>query len=166
MAFWTPEQTPPQISSAALETIVERVRYEGVMPVACSALDKFGDAESDLLDRIDMLSFKQRDSYKLGVPQRIMRIGASLTWLAYRETGYYQSIDEDTQVVCSLLAEVEGVPETYYQSLWQDLELLKLLGDIKTEPDLAASDDGSYQHLMDVGAGFVRYNLEGALKAA
>lgn len=85
--------------------------------------------------------------------------------LAYRETGYYQELDEDAFEAGAEVAKVIGIPEAYEISCALDPKLSTLLVTVQETPELAekaamADMRGGYGQILTMGAGCVRHFLQ------
>lgn len=165
-SLWLPEQHPPQASAEAVGDILQRVQEEGVTATVADAWTHLEDDDSLVVDHLNRVSRDIEDWHSCGLlPERMMKIGASLAWLAYRETGYYQAVDSDSFGVNEMLAQLEGIPQAYFMSLCDDRELMRLLGLAEQAPDLPIAEVHKYREMTDIGAGCVRYYLQGAIAA-
>ncbi|MGH7240049.1 MAG: hypothetical protein ACREHG_08285, partial [Candidatus Saccharimonadales bacterium] len=97
-------------------------------------------------------------------PERALKIGASLTSLAYHESGYGEKMDEGALGLSIELAQFDGIPQAYLSSLFDDFVLKQLIGDVFSAPDFRAPDDVGYLSALDLGAGCVRYHMRTLLE--
>ena len=165
--LWTPDVIPPQTTAEAVKDILHRVQEEGLIATTAEAVTRLEDDDTLVVEHLARVSRDIEDWSSLGLmPERVLKIGAGLAWLAYHQTGYIPTVNEDTFSVSEQLAQLEGIPEAYVSSLWQDAQLRHLLTRTEQAPDLPLAEVAQYQQLADMGAGCVRYYFQGALAAA
>jgi hypothetical protein len=166
--FWLPETTPPQVSDVAVDTVLSRVLQEGVIATSKAALQTLEADEENLAGYLDRFGFDANAISDEGYwPERVLKIGASLTLLAYRESGYTQTISDERLAVSAALANLEGVPEAYFSSYWQDAGLQSLISSVGDADSFQGPlvESAGYHQLLDMGAGCVRFYLQGAVAA-
>lgn len=165
--LWQPGRLEPQVSDEAGQAVIEQVLAEGPVAVSRGAEERLGCEHEALMGYLDRFGFELNNlSDERFWPERVLKIGASLSLLAYRETGYYQCVGEDKMAISASLAEMEGIPEAYFSSLFDDQGLARLMSGISEARPFVAPDASGYRQILDVGAGCVRYHLQNALAAA
>ena len=166
--LWLPETAPPQVSEEAQQTVALRLLTEGIVPISRTALSALETTHEPLATYIDRFGFDlNRFSMEGHWPERVLKIGASVGMLAYRETGYFQTVDEDAFALGAAQAIRDGIPEAYLSSRCQDQNLQALMSIVADAHELVepASDSGGYQQILDIGAGCVRYYMQQSLAA-
>lgn len=99
-------------------------------------------------------------------PARVLKMGATLAWIAYRASGYTQIIDDDAFSTGTFLAELWGVPDAYTTSYFEDYRLQRLMRLVlHNAPDLQEVGTG-YAQVLTLGAGSTRHYLQPAVLAA
>lgn len=165
--FWLPEHNEPRLTLAAERMVVDRIMGEGVGPVSQTALDRLQNDNEPLGAYLDELGFDlNRQSDEGFWPERVLKIGASLTRLAYHESGYPGQMDEGTLGLSIELAQFDGIPRAYLTSVFDDFVLKRLMGDVFLAPDFRAPEDTGYLSALDLGAGCVRYHMRTMLEYA
>ncbi len=163
--LWIPQQTPPQISEEAQSVVLSLVLEEGITPIANTALLDLQYSEELLGEYLDRLGYDFNKISAEGFwPERVLKIGASLALLAYRETGYLQTINETAFEQANMIAMLEGIPEAYFSSTYADLGLVQLLDNVIEAPELREEDGGYYQ-MLTIGAGCTRFYMQQAIAA-
>src|SRR5581483_5489618 len=114
---------------------------------------------------VDRLGFCLNNLSKEGPwPDRVVKVGSSLALLAYRETGYYNVIDEEAFQLGCLAAVASGVPETFISSARQDEGLQELVEGVLAIPDFT-DNEGGYRQVLEIGAACTRHYMQQALAA-
>lgn len=164
--FWLPEATPPQLSDESVTTIETRILEDGIAEACKPGLQRLENSTAGFATYLDQLGFNLNDLSDEGLwPARVLKIGASLTWAAYREAGYSQPIDDESLAISHAIAGLEGVPDAYFSSLWQDQRLLSLIETVSEAQLFNTYSYGGYRQMLDMGAGCVRFYMQGALAA-
>lgn len=165
--LWIPEQQPPQVSEAAAATVAVQLLDEGLAATSNAGLDRLQTTQDAFGGYLDRFGFDLNQRFTEGLwPERVLKIGASLAFLAYRETGYFQDIDNDAFQLRQALAELEGIPAAYISSLFADEQLLSVIDTAQAAPDLQAPDPSAYRQVFGLGAGCMRYYLQAAVVVA
>lgn len=163
--LWLPETTPPQVSESARLTVLERVFQVGVGGMEQQALSLLETQHEPFAEYLNRLGFQLNNISAEGLwPERALKVGAALSALAYQESGYFQTIDEEAFAVGCMVADLESVPEAYVMSLCTDTGLQELLGAVHEAPDFAA-DRGGYGQVLQIGAGCTRHFMQQAIAA-
>ncbi len=163
--LWLPETTPPQVTESARLTVLEQMLELGVGGIEHQGLELLEARHEPLADFLNRLGFQLNAISTEGMwPERVLKIGASLSALAYQESGYTQSVDENAIAFGSMLANIEGVPEAYVMSLYADAGLQELLGAVRETPDFARDQNG-YAQVLCIGAGCTRHFMQQSLAA-
>lgn len=161
-----PGVTEPQISEQALGQVSSDVLQKGLFTTALSAASLLVDSE--LLFAEHMANIANEISVKIPInlwPKKALYTGAGLAYKAYRETGYYHSIDLGFTVT-EPTALKDGVTQTYLSSLVCD-PILSLLLDISSESkELAPYVGNDMLKTLGIGAGCVRFYLQQAVVTA
>lgn len=164
--LWTPENTPPQLNADACQVVLERVEDKGLVEVYVDAAELLSDSEMALAEHLGQMGRTTRPIIAGDVlPRNGVRIGATLAWLGYRESGYLQTINDSFEVG-QMFAELEGIPDAYIASYSGDASLRSLIK--------SASESSSFNSYIApvneqskwLGAGCVRFYLHNALIAA
>lgn len=170
--LWTPDiASPPQLSEDAERSITLQVFERGVMPVANQALELLQNEDEAYADYLDRFGFElNRISSEGFWPERVLKVGAALTLLAYREASYVPVIDEETVNIGNTLAQLDGIPEAYLTALALDQTLGNLTGTILDAPDFSERGmgnvaTGGYRQVLEIGAGCTRHYVQQAIAA-
>jgi hypothetical protein len=164
--LWLPQTTPPQINEEAKILISSQLLEAGVIHTGQLAIEQLQNREQNFGIYLDELGMDLNQASSEGYwPERVLKIGAGLAWLAYRQTGYFQSIDDRLEEAQGL-ALLDGIPEAYISSLACDQSLSSLMSLAVEDPDFKRPNRFEYQQILDVGAGCVRYYFESTLRAA
>lgn len=163
--LWTPVDRPPQLSEEALGTVSSRLLTKGVWKTSVSANALLKDSEqllaNHLVDLGNELNPDPSDSWHI----KLIGVGASLTWLGYRETGYYHNIDaafEDART----LAALDGVPSAYISSIGSDDFMFTLIDIASEAKEFKDLNQRRLKEAMVIGAGCVRFFFEQAIVLA
>ncbi len=164
--FIIPQATEPLISEQALDQVSFDVLQNGLFTTGLSAAHMLLDKETLLGEH--MLDIANNLIIETPInkwPARTLYIGAGLAWKAYRETGYYQSIDYGFNIT-SPASLKDGLHMTYLSSLVLD-QTLSLLLDISSESkELEKYVGNDLEKTLGIGAGCVRFYLQQAVDAA
>lgn len=170
--LWTPDlAAPPQLSEEAERTVTLKVLEHGVIPVANHALEQLQNEDQAYADYLDRFGFTLNQLSTEGFwPERMLKIGAALTLLAYREASYVPTIDEEAVTIGNMLAQLDGIPEAYLTALTLDQKLNNLTGAIIEAPDfsergMGSTDTGGYRQVLEIGAGCTRHYVQQAIAA-
>jgi hypothetical protein len=170
-AIWIPETIPPQVTPLAEEALLGRVLEQGIDNITGEGLDVLRSEHVPLAEYLDRLGFTLNGLSTEGFwPDKVLKTAASVSILAYRETGYFQTVDEDIFNAGASIAATTGVPDAYTISCVLDSNLQNLLDTIQETPELieVAADrrhQGGYQQVVSIGGGCVRHYLQQALAA-
>ena len=164
--IWVPEIGPPQVSGDAEVIVLNRILEEGVTFVSGQEIDRLQEEHEPLAAYLDELGFDLNRLSEEGFwPERTLKIGAALSMLAYRETGYFQLIDTDHFELGKFVADLYGIPEAYASSFLEDSGLKALIDAITGAPDFKHDDGGGYAQVLSIGAGCVRHYMKHSLAA-
>lgn len=164
-SLWVPEMKEPLLTEEVEFAMFEKIAADGLMQVASQGfyliqeehtplgtyLDAFGEQLTLLSDEGDW-------------PARALKIGASLTALAYRERGFYQEIDETAITTGALLADIGGIPETFITSTVTDPILLDFNTEV-TRMDRLRDVSGGLTQVYNIGAGITRHYMQQVIAA-
>ena len=163
--LWLPEATPPQVSDEARLTVLERVLAVGIGETERQGLALIQAKHEPLAVYLDRFGFSLNNVSAEGLwPERVLKIGASLSALAYQESGYFQTVDDEALAVGTMIAEIDGIPDVYELSLCTDGGLLELVDAVHDAPDFA-TDQGGYAQILYIGAGCTRHFMQQAIAA-
>lgn len=164
--LWLPAVTPPQISEEAHELVIAEVLEKGLIDTSRRAQASLSLEDQALSNYIDKLGHEMSfASPDIPWHKNVLRLGAGLAWRAYRETGYYQAIDEHF-ATGEILAELDGIPEAYLTSLECDLKLISLIDHSIEDGVEAVLQRVDIKQVLGIGAGCVRFYLQQAVVAA
>ncbi len=163
--LWIPTATPPQLSEEAQTAVLTFVLEEGVTPITKAALRTLQSEQEPLGEYLDRFGFNLNTQSTEGFwPERVLKMGASLTLLAYREMGYLHQIDTTSFEKGSAAALLQGIPEAYISSMYDDVGLVDLINTVVTTPELSNSE-GGYEQVLAIGAGCTRFYIQQAIAA-
>ena len=163
--IWTPGYNPPQVSYEATLAMLEELVEDGYTPLVARGQELLHSAQESLGEYIDRLGFQLNGLSDAGPwPDIMVKIGSAIAMCAYRETGYFQIVDEEIFNVGCLLATIDGIPDTFFTSAQADKSLQTLLGNVLSLPDFR-DEEGGFQQIMTIGAGCTRYFMQQALAA-
>lgn len=164
--LWTPPANPPQVSNEARAKLTHEFITKGIVEPSLNAHWSLQDSEKQLGNYILQLGSEMHQSQpKIPWHTNVLMVGAGIAWGAYRETGYYQEISEYF-AVAELMAEVNGIPDSYICSLADDQNLMSLIDDSLAEGNNMVLQMPDLKHVLSIGAGCVRYFFEQALETA
>lgn len=98
-------------------------------------------------------------------PLAALKMGASLSIVAYQDSGYSQEVDECAIEFGTLLAELDGIPDAYLLSLNADSGLSDVPAEV-IEIDHIRDKGGGIVQMLGIGAGCARHYLQQAITAA
>lgn len=165
--LWTPDILPPQITPEAKLAVLEQVTGAGISATTGEKIPELQEEQEALALYLDQFGFDLNQRSTEGIwPERALKIGATVAFLAYKESGYTLALDKQTFEMYSMLAELEGIPEAYLTSMHYDFELLDLTLALRASKELETPDrcDG-YGQIIGIGAGCRRYYLQQAMAA-
>ncbi len=172
-SLWTPEVEPPQVTQAAEAVILQQTLEHGAVAVAKEGYKLIRTDHEPLVTYLDALGTVLDGQSAEGMwPSRILKLGASISALAYRETGYFHAIDTEALEAGELKARPLGIPEAYAISYVLDPGLQSLTVAVSEVPEFTEGavvdrrDSGGFEQVMNIGAGCVRHYLQQAVHAA
>lgn len=170
--LWTPGfGVPPQVTPDAQISLLNRVIEEGIQPMVDDGLRILREESEPYAEYIDRFGFTLNQLSAEGFwPDKALKIGASLGMLAYRESGYFEAVDDDAFLVASERAKTVGIPEAYTISLIWDGSLINVLDGLREAPDISETAIdvrhwGGQRQIIEMGAGCTRHYLQQALVA-
>lgn len=160
-----PSNTEPQINEQALDQVSSDVLQKGLFRTGLSAAALLIDNErkfaAHIINIADELTVEPINLW----PRKTLYIGAGLAWKAYRETGYYQRID-DGFTAAKQLEINKGGSHAYLSSLVCDPTLSLLLEISRESKELNSYVGTDMERVLAIGAGCVRFYLQQAVVAA
>jgi hypothetical protein len=161
--LWIPEQKEPLLTDEAEVAMFEKIAAEGLVHVASKGFYMIRAEHSALgLYLNEFGSRLNHLSNELDWPERALKMGASLTALAYHERGFYQTVDEETVATGVMLAEIGGIPETYVVSASIDPVLVDFNAEV-TRMDGLRDDEGGMAQVFHIGSGIARHYMQQAI---
>ena len=130
-----PEATPPQVSVAAADKLIDHIFTDGLVSVYDASLFFFRQQHPAFRDHLLGFTFEQN-----GLPVEntatyaAFRIGAVITSFAYLESSYELTIDESALKAGQQQAEQEGVPGAFITRTVADPELQRILSILPETP--------------------------------
>ncbi len=177
-SLWIPSPKPPHLSEDAQNEILNRTMEEGLLTISRHAwvdleqnCQPFGDKLKQLGDDLKLQSVNCRTpEIEKGYywDKGILKIGAAITHIAYRSSGYFQEISDGTFYEGAVLADMGGEPDSYFCSTTEDPALEKLVDCLAESRELTDSVCGStatdeHRYALLLGAGFARHYLQQSL---
>jgi len=164
--IFIPHIAEPLISEQALGQISSDILQNGLFTTGLSAVAMLLDNELLFAEHMaDIAKGLTIDSPVNKWPAITLYAGAGLAWKAYRETGYYQSIDYGFSNTNDSTVNKRN-PKTYLSSLVLDQSLF-LLVDISSESkELEKYVGTDKEENLGIGAGCVRFYLQQAVLSA
>lgn len=161
-----PSATEPQISEQALDQVSSDVLQKGLFKTGLSAAALLVDSERQFAGHIINIADELSTELPINLwPRKTLYIGAGLAWKAYRETGYYHSID-DGFTVDEQLELNKGGALTYLSSLVCDPTLSLLLDISRESKEMNSYVGNDMERVLAIGAGCLRFFLHKAVVAA
>lgn len=158
--FWIPSATPPQVSEEAKLSVTKRLLANGIVKPAVNAFYELTESEELLGNYAAELGAMMGEAgSQIKWHKNVLKIGAGIAYASYRASGYENRIDENF-AVAELLAEIEGVPESYIYSLSDDQNLISVLDASISEGTNMVLQRPELRHVLNVGAGLVRFYFE------
>lgn len=164
--FWIPPATQPQVSEQARLRLTEKFLEAGVVRPAVNAFYEMSETE-ELLGNyaLELGAMMGEVGSQIKWHKNVLKIGAGIAYASYRESGYKNRIDENF-AIAELMAEIEGVPESYIFSLSDDQNLISVIDTSLSEGTNMVLQRPELRHVLNVGAGLVRYYFEQAIVLA
>lgn len=163
--LWVPAMEPPQIDEDAKNAMLSRLRERGVIKVASVAVTDIRDDHKPYDRHLDRWGRELNGLSEEGIwPLDALKMGAALALAAYREAGYYQTIDDTAVEIGDFVAEMQGVPDIYIMSLNEDLRLQAVIAAASRAPEFL-DDEGGMVQVLGLGAGSARHYLQQAIAA-
>ena len=162
--LWIPEEVPPQVSPEAYQAVSERLLTDGLDRLYSSGARQLDHDQELIGDYIAELGDELSTTNEIPWRKRVLKIGSAVSLVAYRETGYYQTIDEVALAVGKFVAELDGVPDTYLRSAVEDPVLLEVIDTVLAAPEFSQNSSG-FRHALTIGAGCTRHFIQQALAA-
>ncbi|HSH55797.1 MAG TPA: hypothetical protein VK983_03155 [Candidatus Limnocylindrales bacterium] len=168
--LWVPEKTPPQVTESAEQTLLLTAFDVGIFEMAEQGTEILHTEQEPLASYIDRFGFALNKYYEdeASWAGKVLKVGASIGVLAYRDSGFYEVIDDACIESGTMLAKETGIPEAYaiqplldphLASLLETIQETPLLGEYNVDP----SQRGGYAQVLTIGAGCVRHYLQQAL---
>lgn len=164
--FIFPRSEEPLISEEALGQVSSDVLQKGLSTTGLSAASMLIVHESLFAEHMADIASELTIMTPINIwPIKTLYIGAGLAWKAYRETGYYHSLDYGFNTTPQI-ASKKLLHMSYLSSLVLD-PILNLLLDISSESkELNDYVGNDMQKTLGIGAGCVRFYLQKAVVSA
>jgi hypothetical protein len=169
--LWIPEYTPPQVTAEAEDAVLGQVLEFGLDRATRSGTEIIESTHEPLAEYLDRFGFALNTLAAEGLwADKVLKTGAAISMLAYRETGYFHEIDDESFDAGAEAAKVLGIPEAYNISFILDANLITLIEAVQDTPKLAESASmpdmqGGYGQVLKLGAGCVRHFLQQSIAA-
>ncbi len=164
--LWTPEHALPQLTQETVENLQNYIHQFGAIEIANGALEQLQSRQQRIGAYLDEFGFRLNAlSNEDFWPAWALRLGASLAHLAYEDSGQTTTVDK-TFDLSHELAEMQGIPDTYTTSMYDDQGLQAVIQTAFEDNRLQMKDGQGLLQVSIIGAGCVRFFMQAALSAA